>query len=137
MRLVLVRHGDAHAGFHGVIAGPRGCAGLTDRGREQAAARRDFLAVSGRVRADVLCPVDEDDWPDDVDDLAQKVNDGWEPPPVIVSYRDGQLVLEDNQRVEGVRRSGAHHTWAVIGFDDPDERTASAWRDATARETRA
>src|SRR4051794_21025358 len=54
MRLVLVRHGDAHAGFQGVIGGPRGCTGLTDRGREQAAALRDFLAVSGRVRADVL-----------------------------------------------------------------------------------
>jgi broad specificity phosphatase PhoE len=54
MRLVLVRHGDAHAGFDGVIAGPRGCTGLTDVGREQAAALRDFLKVSGRVRADVL-----------------------------------------------------------------------------------
>jgi probable phosphoglycerate mutase len=54
MRLVLVRHGDAHAGFHGVIAGPRSCTGLTDRGREQTVALRDYLAVSGRVRADVL-----------------------------------------------------------------------------------
>ncbi len=71
----------------------------------------------------VLCPVNEDDWRDDVDDLAQKVDDGWDPPPVIVSYRDGQLVLEDgNHRVEGVRRSGAYQTWAVIGFDDPEER---------------
>ena len=71
----------------------------------------------------VLCPVDDDYWRDDVDDLEQKVSDGWEPPPVIVSYRDGQLVLEDgNHRVEGVRRSGASHTWAVIGFDDPEQR---------------
>ena len=54
MRLILVRHGDAHAGFHGVIGGPRGCAGLTDLGRRQAAALRDHLAASGRVRADVL-----------------------------------------------------------------------------------
>src|SRR4051812_14544961 len=54
MHLILVRHGDAHAGFHGVIGGPTGCTGLTDRGREQAAALRDFFAVSGRVRADVL-----------------------------------------------------------------------------------
>jgi broad specificity phosphatase PhoE len=54
MHLVLVRHGDAHAGFQGVIGGPRGCTGLTDRGREQAAALRDYLAASGRVRADVL-----------------------------------------------------------------------------------
>src|SRR5215217_6569197 len=71
----------------------------------------------------VLCPVDEDYWRDDVDDLEQKVRDGWEPPPVIVSYRDDQLVLEDgNHRVEGMRRSGDRHAWAVIGFDDPEER---------------
>ncbi|HEY8544601.1 MAG TPA: histidine phosphatase family protein, partial [Acidimicrobiales bacterium] len=54
MRLLLVRHGDAHAGFHGVIGGPTGCTGLTDRGRAQAAALRDHLAATGRVRADVL-----------------------------------------------------------------------------------
>src|SRR4030095_12161936 len=41
----------------------------------------------------------------------------------IASYRHGELFLEDgNHRVEGVRRSGAHMTWAVIGFDDPEER---------------
>ncbi len=54
MRLVLVRHGDAHAGFHGPVAGPTGCRGLTDLGRRQAGALRDHLAATGRVRADVL-----------------------------------------------------------------------------------
>ena len=54
MRLILVRHGDAHAGFHGVIGGPTGCQGLTDLGRAQAAALRDHLARTDRVRADVL-----------------------------------------------------------------------------------
>jgi broad specificity phosphatase PhoE len=54
MRLILVRHGDAHAGFHGVIGGHRGCTGLTDLGRRQAEALRDYLAETGRVRADVL-----------------------------------------------------------------------------------
>ena len=54
MRLILVRHGDAYAGFHGVIGGPTGCTGLTPLGRQQAAALRDHLASSGRVRADVL-----------------------------------------------------------------------------------
>jgi probable phosphoglycerate mutase len=53
MRLVLVRHGDAHAGFHGVIGGPLGCQGLTDLGRTQAEALRDHLAA-GSFRADVL-----------------------------------------------------------------------------------
>lgn len=54
MRLLLIRHGEAHAGFTGPIAGPRGCAGLTDLGRRQARALRDHLAATGRVRADVL-----------------------------------------------------------------------------------
>src|SRR4051794_40697815 len=54
MRLILVRHGDAHAGFHGPIAGPNGCSGLTALGRQQADALRRFLAASGRIQADVL-----------------------------------------------------------------------------------
>lgn len=79
--------------------------------------------LAGPPGEPVLCPMDEDDWRDDVDDLEDKVNEGWEPPPVIASYRDGQLVLEDgNHRVEGVRRSGAHETWAVIGFGNAEER---------------
>jgi broad specificity phosphatase PhoE len=54
VRLILVRHGDAHAGFGGVIGGETGCTGLTPLGRAQAEALRDHLAGSGRVRADVL-----------------------------------------------------------------------------------
>jgi probable phosphoglycerate mutase len=54
MRLILVRHGEAHAGFHGPIAGPTGCAGLTPFGRRQAEALRDDLLTSGRVEADAL-----------------------------------------------------------------------------------
>jgi probable phosphoglycerate mutase len=54
MRLVLVRHGDAHAGFDGVISGRTGCLGLTDLGRRQAEALRDHLASTGRLRADVV-----------------------------------------------------------------------------------
>ncbi len=54
MRLILVRHGDAYAGFHGVIGGPLGCPGLTPLGRQQAEKLRDHLAATGRIRADVL-----------------------------------------------------------------------------------
>jgi broad specificity phosphatase PhoE len=54
MRLVLVRHGAAHAGFDGVIAGPTGCTGLTPLGRRQAEALHDHLLGSGRVHADAL-----------------------------------------------------------------------------------
>ena len=58
----------------------------------------------------VLCAVADDYWRDDVDELGEKVEDGWEPPPVIVAFREGELTLEDgNHRVEGVRRSGEEH----------------------------
>jgi broad specificity phosphatase PhoE len=54
MRLILVRHGDAHAGFHGVVGGRTGCTGLTDLGRQQAEALRDRFDRTGAVRADAL-----------------------------------------------------------------------------------
>ena len=54
VRLILVRHGDAFAGFSGVIGGVRGCRGLTELGRTQAEALRDHVLAPGRVRADVL-----------------------------------------------------------------------------------
>jgi probable phosphoglycerate mutase len=54
MRLILVRHGDAYAGFNGVVAGPRGCRGLTPLGRRQAEALSGYFAATGRVTADAL-----------------------------------------------------------------------------------
>lgn len=53
-RLILVRHGDAHAGFHGPIGGAKGCRGLTDLGRRQAERLRMRLAESGEHAPDVL-----------------------------------------------------------------------------------
>jgi hypothetical protein len=71
----------------------------------------------------VLCPIDEDDWGDNIDDMEESIEEGWEPPPLIVSFRDGQLVLEDgNHRVESLRRTGAREGWAVISFEDPAQR---------------
>ncbi len=54
MRLILVRHGDAYAGFDGVISGPQGCRGLTPLGRRQAKALREYLTETCRIRADLL-----------------------------------------------------------------------------------
>ena len=71
----------------------------------------------------VLVPVDEDYWRDDVEDLGDKVEDGWEPPPMVVTYRDGRLELEDgNHRAEGIRRAGEDEAWAVVSFDSTEER---------------
>ena len=54
MKLVLVRHGDAHAGFAGPIAGPTGCTGLSQVGRAQSSLLRDHLAATARYRVDRL-----------------------------------------------------------------------------------
>ena len=79
--------------------------------------------LAGPPGEPVLVPMDDDDWGDNVDDMERKVDEGWEPPPVIVSYRAGQLVLEDgNHRVESLRRAGERQAWAVIGFEDAAER---------------
>jgi len=71
----------------------------------------------------VLEPVDDDEWRDDVYELADKVRDGYEPPPVVVTCRDGQLLLEDgNHRVEALRQAGHDDTWAVVGFEHEADR---------------
>jgi hypothetical protein len=81
--------------------------------------------LAGPPGEPVLCPVDDDYWGDNVDKMEAKVEDGWEPPPVIVTYRDDQLVLEDGtHRVESLRRADARDTWAIIGFADAHDREA-------------
>lgn len=54
MELVLVRHGDAHAGFVGPIGGEHGCRGLTDLGRLQAQRLADRVVADHHVRPDVV-----------------------------------------------------------------------------------
>jgi hypothetical protein len=79
--------------------------------------------LAGPPGAPVMQEVDDDEWRDDVDDLSRRIQEGLEPVPVIVSYDDDKLVLEDgNHRVEAIRRSGADEAWAVIGFESPEER---------------
>ena len=79
--------------------------------------------LAGPPDAPVLCPVDEEYWDDRVDDMKERIEDGWEPAPVIVSYRNNELVLEDGyHRAESLRRAGARHTWAIIGFETVEDR---------------
>jgi hypothetical protein len=79
--------------------------------------------LAGPPGAPVPRAVAEEEWRDDVADLAERVDAGAEPPPVVVTYRDDQLMLEDgNHRVEALRRAGISHAWAVVGFDTPEAR---------------
>src|SRR5690606_5868035 len=75
--------------------------------------------LAGPPGAPVMVEVGEDAWRDDVAGLADQVDDGYEPPPVIASWRHDQLRLEDgNHRVEAIRRTGAEQAWTIIGFVD-------------------
>jgi hypothetical protein len=87
--------------------------------RTAAPANRLDQPAGGPPGEPVLVPVDDEQWRDDVDDMAERVDDdGWEPPPVVVVYRNDQLVLEDgNHRVEALRRAGTGEVWGVVGFD--------------------
>ena len=52
-RLLLVRHGESVAQVEGIIGGPKGCKGLSDKGRDQVALLRDRWRKVGQ-QADVV-----------------------------------------------------------------------------------
>ena len=80
--------------------------------------------LAGPPGEPVLCPVDDDYWRDDVEEMAEQIDEeGWTPPPVIVTLQGEQLVLEDgNHRVEGLRRAGEEEAWAIVGFETAEDR---------------
>jgi|SRR5215207_6213484 len=96
----------------------------------------DLHRLAGPPDAPVLCPVDDEFWGENVDDMERRVEAGWEPPPVIVTYQNDQLLVEDgNHRIESLRRSGTQDAWAVIGFQDRDSRDRFVSPDADLRST--
>ena len=79
--------------------------------------------LAGPSGEPVLCPVEDDYWDDRVEAMADRAEDGWEPPPVIVVYRGDELALEDgNHRVESVRRAGQQEVWAIVGIEREEDR---------------
>jgi hypothetical protein len=81
----------------------------------------------------VLEEVEDDEWRDDVQDLAEKVDDGAHVAPVVASYEDGHLKLEDgNHRVEALRRAGETEAWTVVAFPDDATRDRFVLRSEAA-----
>ena len=71
----------------------------------------------------VVVPVAEEDWESDVEAMEYSIEQGWHPPPLLVSHRDGKYFLEDgNHRCETLRRSGRRHGWVILVFADEAER---------------
>ena len=84
----------------------------------------DLYPLAGPDDHDVSIPVPEQKWDHEVDAMDESLARGWEPPPLLVSHRDGAYVLEDgNHRHDALRRAGATHTWAVLVFWNTSDRS--------------
>jgi hypothetical protein len=78
---------------------------------------------------DTLCDVPPSEWEEDVDAMRQSLGDGWEPPPLLVEWRDGRLLLQDgNHRHEALLRAGEPDAWVLAYFPSLDDRDAFAAR---------
>ncbi len=82
----------------------------------------ELQRLAGPPDQPALAPLGEDDL-ETVEEMDDSIQDGWQPPPLVVSYRDGEFTVEDgNHRIEGLRRSGRSEYWAVVCFDDDHQR---------------
>ncbi len=64
-----------------------------------------------------------DDDLETVEEMEESIDEGWDPPPLVVTYQKDHLVVEDgNHRIEGLRRAGHADHWSVVGFDSVEER---------------
>jgi hypothetical protein len=82
-----------------------------------------IVPLAGPEDEGVLCPIDPEDWESDVEAMEEQLEEGWEPPPLLIEYQDGRLLLQDgNHRRETLERAGVTHCWVIIWFDDPADR---------------
>lgn len=82
----------------------------------------DLNRLGGPPDQPTLEQLDDNDL-DTVAGMEDSIDDGWEPAPLIVSYNDGQLVVEDgNHRIEGLRRAGHSRYWSIVGFENEQQR---------------
>lgn len=78
--------------------------------------------LAGPPDQPALAPLKDDDL-ERVNDMEESLDDGWEPPPLIVTCHDGEFTVEDgNHRIEGLRQAGRDRYWSVVGLDDDRQR---------------
>ena len=88
--------------------------------------------LAGPADHPTLERLDDDDL-ETVEGMEESLEEGWEPAPLIVAFRNEQLVVEDgNHRIEGLRRSGEQSYWAIVGFatEAQRKRFSEEWADA-------
>ncbi len=79
--------------------------------------------MAGPDEDEVVVPIAENEWENDIDAMTDSLDQGWEPPPLLVSCRADGLFLEDgNHRHETLRRQGSTRAWAIIMFANDEDR---------------
>ncbi len=79
--------------------------------------------MAGPDEGSVVVPVPKEEWESDVEAMEDSIEEGWCPPPLLVSHRNGSYYLEDgNHRYETLCRSGATDAWTILLFADEAER---------------
>jgi hypothetical protein len=84
----------------------------------------DHLTRLAGPEPSVECPIDPEEWNDDVDLMTDELDEGWEPPPLLAQWspEHGALLVQDgNHRLEALQREGASHAWVIAWFDDPND----------------
>lgn len=80
--------------------------------------------LAGPPDQPALEPLGDDDL-ETVDKMQDSLDEGWTPPPFVVTWQGDHFVLEDgNHRIEGLRRSGLEDYWCVVGCADEAVRRA-------------
>jgi hypothetical protein len=88
----------------------------------------DLVRLAG-PEDDALVPVATTEWEGDVEAMADSLDDGWEPPPLLAEWQQGELLLQDgNHRYEALARDGAEEVWVLVYADN-----AAAAADVNAR----
>ncbi|HVJ97288.1 MAG TPA: hypothetical protein VNC41_10710 [Acidimicrobiia bacterium] len=85
----------------------------------------DSLVRLAGPEDEALVPIEEDEWEDDVGNMEESLEDGWEPPPLLAEWQDGRLLLQDgNHRYEALARAGEEAAWVLIYFPSESARDA-------------
>jgi len=104
------------------LAASLGFSGATYLGPVQFELDR-LTPMAGPDEDHVAVPVAEEEWESDVGSMEESIGEGWHPPPLLVSHRDGRYYLEDgNHRYETLRRAGARYAWTILLFPGHAER---------------
>ena len=98
----------------------------------------DALVRLAGPEDDALVPIESDEWEDDVGAMAESLEEGWEPPPLLAEWQDGELLLQDGtHRYEAQVRDGAERVWVLVYSDDPTLTDVAQISSAVARRPEA